>query len=172
VLGHKSPGGRHGANASRVVRGGGEKTRRTIIAALVTCMFVCVSMLCVPAVRADRPLECAISLDLTSPTSWAGTVTGDLTGSIAITENPAIFVGQTEHFDENTVITTTEGVVINIHDLGVVSFKSWKFAANGVVTDVSSPDWQWLVGYQVHFMGAVVPGEVVSASGTMILMAS
>jgi hypothetical protein len=142
-----------------------------IVATLVTCMFVFVSMLSVPAVRADKPLECAIALDLTSPTSWAGTVAGDITGSIAITENPATYVGQTEHFDENTVITTTEGVVINIHDLGVISFKSWRLTAGGVVTGVSSPDWQWLVGYEVHFRGAAVPGEVITASGTMMLIA-
>jgi len=135
-------------------------------------MFVCVSMLSIPAVRADRPLECAIALELTSSTSWAGTVDGDIIGDIAITENPATFIGQTEHFDENTVITTTEGVVINIHDLGVVSFKSWRFAANGVVTDVSSPDWQWLVGSGVHFWGAVIPGDVVTASATMMLTTS
>jgi hypothetical protein len=156
--------------ASRVVRGGGEQTRKIVVAALVTCMFVFMSMLSVSAVRADQQLRCDVALVLTSPTSWAGTVAGDITGSISITENPAIFVGQTEHFDENTVITTTDGVVIDIHDLGVVSFKSWRFTANGLVTDVSSENMQWLVGYEVHFMGAVAPGEVVYASGTMILM--
>jgi hypothetical protein len=144
-----------------------------IVAAIVTCMFALVSALSVPVARAERPLVCVIEADLiTEPLGWVGTVTGDITGSIAIVENPATFPGITEHFDESFTITTTDGVVIKGGDLGVFNLKMFKFVANGGITEVSSPDWQWLVGYEVHFQGSadlsVDPWHVL---GNMMLMA-
>jgi len=166
-------------NASWVVRGGGEKTRKMAIAVLVTCMLAFVSALSMPAVRADeddeRPLMCALELDVVwaTPPYWQGTVTGDIAGSMLIMENPATFPGMTEHFDESFTITTTDGVVIKGWDLGVYNLNMFKFRANGMISEVSSPDWQWLVGYQLHFSGSTTPlviGGEVHASGTMTLM--
>ena len=140
---------------SRVVRGGGEQTRKVIVAAIVTCMFVFVSALSASSVRAEKPLMCAMEADLVmEPLGWVGTITGDITGSMVIVENPATFPGTTEHFDESFIITTTDGVVIKGYDLGVFNLKMFKFVANGAITEVSSPDWQWLVGYGLHFWGS------------------
>ncbi len=140
---------------SRVVRGGGEQTRKAIVASIVTCMFAFVSALSAPSVLAEKPLVCTMEASLVmEPLGWAGTITGDITGSMEIVENPATFPGTTEHFDESLTITTTDGVVIKGYDLGVFNLKMLKFVANGAVTDVSSPDWQWLVGYKLHFWGS------------------
>lgn len=169
----QTPRGGHKTNASWVIRGGGEETRKMIVAAVVACMFVFVSALSVPAVRAERPLVCTAEVDLASPTSWAGTVTGDVIGSIVILENPATYVGTTEHFDESWAITTTDGVVIKGYDLGVFGLKTLKAVANGMVTDVDSADWQWLVGYQVHMtaIATVTDTGGMTASVNMMLMA-
>jgi hypothetical protein len=156
-----------------VVRGGGESTRKMIVATLVICMFAFMTAFSVPAVRADRPLMCSMEADLVmEPLGWVGTVAGDITGSIVIVENPATFPGTTEHFDESFTITTTDGIVIKGYDLGVFNLKMFKFVANGMVTEVTSPDLQWLVGYELHFSGSadltVTPWH---ASGTFRMMA-
>ncbi len=149
ILGRRCP-----LTSSRVVRGGGEQTRRIIVAALVTCMLVFTIGLSMPAVRAEKPLVSTMEANLVlEPLGWVGTLTGDITGSIALVENPATFPGTTEHFDESITITTTDGVVIKGYDLGVFNLKTLRFVANGAITEVSSPDWQWLVGYELHFWG-------------------
>ena len=139
---------------SRVVRGGGEQTRRLIVAAIVAGMFVIMSPVSAPSVGEGKPLMCTMEADLVNePLGWVGTIEGAITGTMTIVENPATFVGVTEHFDESFTITTTDGVVIKGGDLGVFNLKMFKFVANGVITEVSSPDWQWLVGYELHFWG-------------------
>ena len=162
------------------VRGGGESTRRMIVATLVICMFTFVSTLSVPAARAnsddEKPLRCVMEADVVwaTPPYWQGTLTGDISGSIIIMENPATFPGQTEHFDESFTITTTDGVVIKGYDLGVYNLKTFKFRANGGITEVSSPAWEFLVGYEMHFSGTTTPlviGGEVHATGTIMLMA-
>ena len=80
----------------------------------------------------------------------------------------------TEHFDENFDITTTDGTVIKGCDLGVYNLNMFKFRANGWVTETSTPAWEHLVGYKVHFGGTTTPlviGGEVHATGTMILVA-
>lgn len=136
-------------------------------------MFAIVSALSVPTVRADRPLVCAIEADLVmEPLGWVGTVTGDIAGTMVIVENPATFPGTTEHFDESFTITTNDGVVIKGWDLGVFSLKHLRFVANGMITEVSSPDWQWLVGYELHFWGtANLDVEPWHVSGMIMMMA-
>ncbi len=166
-------------STSRVVRGGGEKTRKTIVAALVTCMFALVCSLSTPGVRAQdeqaERLVCAFEADVVwEPTPyWTGTVSGDISGSIVIMENPANFPGITEHFDESWTITTTDGVVIKGYDLGVYNLNMFKFRANGEATEASSPAWEFLVGYQMHFSGTTTPlviGGDVHATGSIALM--
>ncbi len=140
---------------SKWVRGGGEQTRKTIVAAFVTSMFVFLSVASVPAAADERPLLCSIEADLVAePLGWVGTISGAITGAFVIVENPATFPGTTEHFDEDFTITTTGGVVIKGWDLGVFNLKMFKFVANGQITEASSPDWEWLVGYNLHFWGS------------------
>ena len=144
-----------------------------IVAAFVACMFVILSALSVPAVRADRPLVCEFEADLVQePLGWIGPVTGAITGTIEIVENPATFPGVTEHFDESFTITTTEGVTIKGGDLGVFNLNNLKFVATGWVSEVSSPDWQWLVGYTLHMSGtANLLVEPWHCSATIMMMA-
>ena len=150
-----------------------------LFAALVTCMFALVCVLSTPSARAQdddaERLVCAFEADVVwEPTPyWTGTVTGDISGSIIIMENPATFPGKTEHFDESWTITTADGVVLKGYDLGVYNLKSFKFRANGEVTEVSSPAWEFLVGYQMHFSGTTTPlviGGYVHATGIIALM--
>ena len=150
-----------------------------IVAWLVTCMFALVGVLSTPGIKAqdDEPerLTCAFEADVVwEPTPyWTGIVTGDISGSIIIMENPATFPGNTEHFDESWTITTTDGDIIKGYDLGVYNLKSFKFRANGGVAEVSSPAWEFLVGYHMHFSGTTTPlviGGDVHATGTITLM--
>jgi|GEM_PF-2374733 len=87
------------------------------------------------------------------PLGWTGTLDGDITGTIVIVENPATFPGTVEQFDESFTITTSDGVIINGGENGVFNLKMFKAVANGEITEVSSPDWEWLVGYGVHLSG-------------------
>jgi hypothetical protein len=106
------------------------------------------------------------------PLGWVGTITGDITGSMVIVENPATFPGTTEHFDESFTITTTDGIVIKGGDLGVFNLKMFKFVANGVITEVSSQEWQWLVGYGLHFWGTADLGvDPWHVTGSIRMMA-
>jgi hypothetical protein len=144
-----------------------------IVAAFVACMFVIVSALSVPAVRADRPLKCTWEADLVmEPLGWTGPITGALTGTMSVVENPATFPGMTEHFDESFTITTTEGVIIKGGDTGVFNLKNLKFVALGVISEVSSPDLQWLVGYELHMTGSAnLQVEPWHASATIMMIA-
>ena len=133
-----------------------------------------------PAVVAqdDEPerLVCTFEADVAwEPTPhWVATIGGDISGSMIIMENPATLPGKTEHFDESWTITTTDGVVIKGWDLGVYGLLKFRFVANGEVTEVSSPAWEFLVGYQMHFQGTTTPlviGGEVHATGMITLMA-
>jgi hypothetical protein len=154
--------------------------RRMVFAALVTSMFVAVCTLSTLGVKAqdDEPgrLVCTFEADVVwaSTPYWTGTVSGDISGSIILMENPATFPGITEHFDESFTITTTDGVIIKGYDLGVYNLNTFKFRANGGVTEVSSPAWEYLVGYNMHFSGTTTPlviGGAVHGTGTIALMA-
>ena len=143
-------------------------------------MFALVCSLSAPGVRADDDqadrLVCAIELDVVwAPVPyWTGTLSGDISGSIVIMENPATFPGMTEHFDESWTITTDDGDVLKGYDLGVYNLNMFKFRANGEVTEASSPAMEYLVGYQMHFAGVTSPlviGGEVHAVGTIALMA-
>lgn len=151
---------------------------------LVTCMLATVSGLSIAPARADAdgpaPTMWSVEMDVYWEPSpyWQGMVTtlaGDLVGSIKVTENPATFPGMTEHFDENFEITTTDGAVVSGFDLGVYNLNTFKFRANGWVTDASMPAWEYLVGYKVHFSGTTTPliiGGEVHAIGTLMLVAT
>ena len=168
-----------GAEASVVVRGGGDDTRRKMVAAFVTGMFavVCASSMPGAIAVSDDPnrLVCAFEADVAwDPVPhWVGTVSGDVAGSIIIMENPATFPGSTEHFDESWTITTDDGVVLKGYDLGVYNLNMFKFRANGEVTEASSQALEYLVGYQMHFSGTttpLIPGGAVHATGEITLM--
>lgn len=143
-------------------------------------MFVVVCSLSALSVKAqdDEPerLLCTFEADVVwEPTPyWSGTVTGDISGSLILMENPATFPGKTEHFNESLTITTTGGALIKGYDLGVYNLNTFKFRANGGITEVSSSAFDYLVGYNMHYSGTTTPlviGGPVHATGTIMLMA-
>jgi hypothetical protein len=150
---------------------------------LVTCMLAFVSALSLVPARAQadepEPILWHVELDVVWEPSpyWTGTITtpeGDLVGSILLTENPATFHGITEHFDEDCTITTADGTVLKGHDLGVYNLKTFKFKANGWITEASSSAWEYLVGYKMNMGGTTTPlviGGEVHATGMIMLVA-
>lgn len=156
--------------------------RKVAVAALAVCMMALV-FASVPAVSAaseeDAPMVCSMTatFDLSTPSEpWKGSLTGcAIAGSLLVYEKPDVFfAGNTEHFFEDFVITTSTGVISGV-DQGVWDFTTFKFRANGWVTDATG-DWSYLVGYKLHESGhtsAVPPleGTLVILSGTMFLVA-
>ncbi len=130
-----------------------------------------VSMLSLPAC-AEKRLVCTMEVDLVQePLGWVGTLEGDISGTISIVENPATFPGTTEHFDESFTITTDDGDVLVGGDTGVFNLKMFKAVANGAITDASSPEWEWIVGYGLHFSGtADLTVNPWHFSGTVMFM--
>jgi hypothetical protein len=162
-----------------VVRGGGDKVRKKLVAAQIACMFVLVCALSTPLAVAKDNSSPRLTISFEADVVWAdipywtGTVSGDISGSIVLMENPATFPGQTEHFDESWTITTNDGVVLKGYDLGVYNLNVFKFRANGEVTSASSSEWEFLVGYAMHFSGSTTPlviGGYVHGTGTIALM--
>ena len=60
--------------------------------------------------------------------------------------------GKVAHFYEDFVILPESGGYIKGYDDGLWTFSTWKFRAEGRVTE-ASPEWSHLVGYKFHEMG-------------------
>lgn len=91
----------------------------------------------------------------TTPPHWEGTITGDITGTIYVTEMEPNFPGITEHYFETWDITTNEGT-ITIYQKGVWSFKSFEFKSNGYVTAATGA-WEFLLESTAHARGVTTP---------------
>ena len=145
--------------------------------AAVVTLALALLMLIVPVAPAasaqpKRPLRCELWMQLSwgPPIQWQGTCTGDIVGSIIVTEGTSSFPGKTEHYSETFVITTDQGKIMG-SDEGVWSFKTFKWRANGMITDATG-DWAYLVGYNVHDIGSTTPlsAPQMSAWGTITLV--
>ena len=137
-------------------------------------MIVVLSALSVPVVsgQPNKPLRLGLVMDLyfTDPLHWEGAVTGDIEGTIIVTEGMPSFPGKTEHFFETFVITTTGGDTIQGYDEGVWSFQTFKWRANGGITSATGA-WAGLVGCKVHEIGMTTPlGAEVNAWGTIAIV--
>jgi hypothetical protein len=81
---------------------------------------------------------------------WYGTVTGDITGTIAFWEDPpGVVIGKPgyekrEQFTEKFTLRTGGGWIVG-YDNGVYDFVTGKFHASGFVTD-ASPDLSGFIG--------------------------
>jgi hypothetical protein len=113
-----------------------------------------------------------IIFDTFNSDHWVGTLSGcDLAGKVEYWETDQNYVvGKTEHFFETFTITPDAGGVINGVDAGVWNFSTFKFRANGWVTDATGP-WTSLVGYKFHEMGTTTSPDlpVVYGPSTMSL---
>ena len=99
-----------------------------------------------PPVTVPQPAAC-----------WYGTVEGDISGQVAFWETDANYiVGKTEHFFEVFTILPAGGGSISGVDAGVWNFSTFKFRAQGWVTDASS-EWASLIGYKYFEMGRNSP---------------
>jgi hypothetical protein len=120
--------------------------------ALVLTLAVIPSVLAQP----KDPLRFDLSITLVaSPLGWAGTVDGDIVGTITIILLGAEFPGITEHYWEEWTIVTNDGT-ITVYQEGVWSFKSYKFKSNGYVTEATGA-WEYLEGARVHTRGMTSP---------------
>ena len=156
--------------------------RKTAVATLVVCMvalvFASVPVAAVPPSDSE-PLRCdmAATLDLSQADAhWVGPVTGcDIQGTMEVFETPANFiVGNSEHFFETFTITTSTGVISGV-DKGVWDFNTFKFRANGWITDATD-DWSYLMGYKLHESGYTsqfppTQGTIVTLTAAMFLVA-
>jgi hypothetical protein len=124
-------------------------------------------------------MECVLNIayDEYAPEDfyWLGTVTGcSIAGTIKFWEEDLNYVvGKTEHFFEVFTIEPDSGGVINGRDEGVWNFSTFKFRANGCVTDASE-EWAHLVGNKYHEMGTTSnpdEGLPITAPGGMMRLA-
>lgn len=136
----------------------------TIVAALV---LLATSGAAVPA-QTSKPIACVIDIqfdcvqmcsDENEPNcwdcAWRGPITGcSLTGgTIEFREQPQNrWPGKTEHFFEKFIIYAPGGGTISGDNAGVWNFATFKFRANGRVTE-ASPEWAHLAGAKFHEMG-------------------
>lgn len=144
-------------------------------------IFVTITLTLIPVVSAHPIKPSYADVDLTFNWvvgTWTGTITGDIEGIFEVTPAWAIFPGgdpaalpppgMTEHFGENWVITTAVGT-IEIYDEGVWTFNTFKFRANGWVTDATGA-YVDLIGAKVQIKGsttALDPPNPVYGTGIM-----
>ncbi len=99
---------------------------------------------------------------------WIGTLKGGALDGAKIEfweKSDNYLAGKTEHFFEKMLITIG-GDTISGDDAGVWNFSTFKFRANGRVTDATGP-WAYLVGYKMHEMGFTT--EVPPPEGTYVI---
>ena len=152
---------------------------RTRLAILVLATIAAGCMLALPAAaqadtediyRADFAI--AVNLADTAP-HWVGTVSGDVTGTVEFWESPDnTIVGKVMHFYETFKISTATSDICG-YDVGLWTFSTFKFRAQGWVTTATG-EWAGLVGYKFHEMGyttAFPPpdGHTISGTGSMFL---
>jgi len=146
--------------------------RKMLSTALLMCTVALLSTLSMPAVSAqpNKPLRCQLSIELDLVQfKWFRTVTGDIEGTVTLTEMEPNFPGITEHYFETWDIVTDKGL-ITIYQEGVWSFKSFEFKSNGWVT-AATDTWEYLRGSDAHVRGVTspFPAEEVTGAGTMWL---
>jgi len=131
--------------------------KRSLLLILVLMLTILSSPIsAVSAQSTNRPMECLADLTFNpnnDPNCWHGTVRGcSVAGQITICEEPASFMGKTEHYFEVFTIEPWDGGQIYGVDAGVWNFTTFKFRANGFITG-ASPEWVDLVGFKFHEMG-------------------
>jgi hypothetical protein len=123
------------------------------------------------AAQAKAPLTCEGSFYTDALMDhWEVALTGDVDGTMYVYGDPTrefFFPGKTEHFFETWIVFADDGGWFSGTDAGVWSFVTFKFRANGWVTE-ASPEWQFLVGHKFHEIGTTTDpftGNPFSVSG-------
>ena len=149
--------------------------RKALMTVLVAGMFSFLSLsAAVVSAQPDehQPLQCTADIaaadwDLNGEVYWLGPIYGcSIAGTVAFHEHwdENYVVGTTEHFFETFTIWPTAGGWITGADQGVWNFATFKFRANGWVTD-ASPQWAFMVGYKYHEMGATSSPDTLPITG-------
>ena len=130
---------------------------RTKLWVAVVLLLLAGLLVAAGAAQAKAPLRCEASLYTDADTPyWEVALSGDVNGTMYVYGDPArefFFPGKTEHFFETWEVYSDSGDwLFSGTDAGVWSFVTFKFRANGWVTDASS-DWQYLVGHKFHEIG-------------------
>jgi len=129
------------------------KTKLCVAVVLLLVAFLATA----GAAQAKAPLtsEGSFYTDADTP-YWVVTLTGDVNGTMYVYGDESrefFFPGKTEHFFETWEVYSDAGDwLFSGNDAGVWSFVTFKFRANGWVTDASS-DWAYLVGHKFHEIG-------------------
>jgi hypothetical protein len=128
------------------------RTKVWVAAVLLVACFLLVA----GAAQAKAPLKCTADFysDATMD-HWEVALTGDIDGTMYVHGDESVewfFPGKTEHFFETWITYPDSGGWFSGTDGGVWSFVTFKFRANGWVTD-ASPEWRRLVGYKFHEVG-------------------
>ena len=139
----------------------------------VAVVLVLVMLLTAASVaQAKAPLKCEAEFytDM-SMDHWEVALTGDVAGTMYVYGDPSrefFFPGKTEHFFETWDVYSDSGEwLFSGNDAGVWSFVTFKFRANGRVTE-AAPEWQYLVGHKFHEIGTTTDpftGDPFSVSG-------
>ena len=133
------------------------KKRRLL---LVTVLMVALLFVSSAAVAAQpsgsAAIKCVLDINYNGA-YWLGTVTGprcSVEGEIRFdaVEEEYFYPGKTMHFVEEFTIWPDSGGVIHGKDSGVWNMTTFKFRAQGWVTD-ATPEWEHLVGSRYHEIG-------------------
>ena len=132
-------------------------------AAVVTILFLTLSLVAIPAVFAAPNTYKGTEVIFIGgtygpPDHWKGPIVGGIMGTVEFWETDAYFiVGQTEHFFETFTITASCGTISG-SDEGVWNFASFNFRAHGPVTEVTGSCDSSLVGYMFDEVGTTSDG--------------
>lgn len=140
----------------------------------VTAVLVLACLLLVAGVaQAKAPLKCSTELysDATMD-HWEVTLTGGINGTMYVHGDESIEgfeSGKTAHFYETWITYPDDGGWFSGSNKGVWNLLTFKFRANGWVTDASS-EWQHLIGHKLHEAGTTTnpftsPGPLYAVWG-------
>ena len=151
--------------------------RKFLALALIGVLVLLATSASAPQVQQEKQISCVMDIAVVCTADWSdcwweGPVTGCmLAGMVEFRENPATFPGKTQHFSEDFKFAPTAGGWIKGVDDGVWNFSTFKFRANGWVTQ-TSPEWAGLVGAKFHEMGTTTDpnGWPILGTGTTMTL--